>query len=116
MEEKTVKKCSGCKENKTVDNFYKNRLVLDGHSNYCIDCTRENSRRYFQRKKEKQSKIETENMIKQAFFGNQTPNINTTDTESLMKVLMIEKMLRSAITEIESLKKNFFKIEDIVSQ
>ncbi len=116
MEEKTVKKCSGCKENKSIDNFYKNRLVLDGHSNYCIDCTRENSRRYFQRKKEKQSKVETENMIKQAFFGNQTSNINTTDTESLMKVLMIEKMLRSAITEIESLKKNFFKMEDIVSQ
>ncbi len=116
MEEKTVKKCSGCKENKSIDNFYKNRLVLDGHSNYCIDCTRENSRRYFQRKKEKQSKVETENMIKQAFFGNQTSNINTTDTESLMKVLMIEKMLRSAMTEIESLKKNFFKMEDIVSQ
>lgn len=116
MEEKTVKKCSGCKESKATDNFYKNRLVLDGHSNYCIDCTRENSRRYFQRKKEKQSKVETENMIKQAFFGNQSSNINTTDTESLMKVLMIEKMLRSAIIEIESLKKNFFKIEDMASQ
>ena len=44
------KKCSGCKMSKPVDNFYKNKLVLDGHSNYCIECTRENSKRYFQRK------------------------------------------------------------------
>ena len=43
------KKCSGCKTTKTIDNFYKNKLVLDGHSNYCIECTRENSKKYFQR-------------------------------------------------------------------
>ena len=53
-EEKSEKRCSGCKTTKTLENFYKNKLVLDGHSNYCIDCTRENSRKYFQRKKEKQ--------------------------------------------------------------
>ena len=48
-EEKKEKRCSGCKTPKTIDNFYKNKLVLDGHSNYCIDCTRENSKRYFQK-------------------------------------------------------------------
>mgnify|MGYP006295156085 CR=1 FL=1 len=114
MEEITVKKCSGCKESKTIDNFYKNRLVLDGHSNYCIDCTRENSRRYFQRKKEKKSKLETDNMIKQAFFGAQ--NVNSSDTENLMKILMVEKMLKSAMDEVESLKKNFFKVEEPISE
>jgi hypothetical protein len=114
MEETTVKKCSGCKETKALGNFYKNKLVLDGHSNYCIECTRENSKRYFQRKKEKKSKQETDNMIKQAFFGVQ--NVNSSDTENLMKLLLIEKMLKSAMIEVESLKKNFFKMEEPITE
>ncbi len=62
------KKCSGCKKVKQLGNFYKNKLILDGHSNYCIDCTRENSKRYFRRKKEKESKVETDNLIKITFM------------------------------------------------
>jgi len=94
-EEKNEKRCSGCKTPKTIDNFYKNKLVLDGHSNYCIDCTRENSRKYFQRKKEKQSKSET---------------------DSLMKVLMIERLLKSVTEELSTLKKNLTNSDMFISQ
>jgi hypothetical protein len=68
-EEKNEKRCSGCKTPKSLDSFYKNKLVLDGHSNYCIDCTRENSKKYFQRKKLKISKIENDTLLKMAFLN-----------------------------------------------
>ena len=115
-EEKNEKRCSGCKTPKTLDNFYKNKLVLDGHSNYCIDCTRENSRRYFQRKKEKQSKSETDSLIKLALFGGQTNDVSTTDADSLMKVLMIERLLKSVTEELSTLKKNLTSSDMFISQ
>lgn len=64
------KRCSGCKESKSLEQFYKNKLVLDGHSNYCVDCTRENSKKYFQRKKEKIAKSESENLMKMVLLNN----------------------------------------------
>ena len=115
-EEKKEKRCSGCKTPKTLNNFYKNKLVLDGHSNYCIDCTRENSKKYFQRKKEKQSKSETDNLIKQVLFANQTNDINTTDADSLMKILMIERLLKSVTDELTTLKKNLTNSDVLISQ
>jgi hypothetical protein len=115
-EEKVEKRCSGCKTSKTLDNFYKNKLVLDGHSNYCIDCTRENSKRYFKRKKEKQSKTETDSLIKLALFGSQTNDVSTTDADNLMKILMIERMLKSVFDELNNLKKNLTNSDVFISQ
>jgi hypothetical protein len=115
-EEKVEKRCSGCKTPKTLDNFYKNKLVLDGHSNYCIDCTRENSKRYFKRKKEKQSKTETDSLIKLALFGSQTNDVSTTDADNLMKILMIERMLKSVFDELNNLKKNLTNSDVFISQ
>jgi len=115
-EEKREKKCSGCKTPKTLDNFYKNKLVLDGHSNYCIDCTRENSKRYFQRKKIKQSKVETDNLIKLALFGGQTNDVSTTNANTLMEILMIEELLKSLTDRVSTLKKNMTNSEVFISQ
>lgn len=115
-EEKKEKRCSGCKTPKTLDNFYKNKLVLDGHSNYCIDCTRENSKRYFKRKKEKQSKNETDSLIKLALFGGQTNDVSTADADNLMKILMIERMLKSVSDELNNLKKNLTNSDMFISQ
>jgi hypothetical protein len=106
------KRCSGCKQEKTLTNFYKNKLVLDGHSNYCIDCTRENSRRYFQRKKERVSKMENENLMKQIFISHNKLSTNSENAENLMKILMIEKMLNNVSNELENLKSNFVKSEE----
>ena len=108
-EEKKEKRCSGCKTPKTIDNFYKNKLVLDGHSNYCIDCTRENSTRYFQRKKEKISKEENDNLMKMVFLTNHTNDSNPENADNLMKVLMIERMCKSIMDELENLKKSLIR-------
>ena len=115
-EERKEKRCSGCKTPKTLDNFYKNKLVLDGHSNYCIDCTRENSKRYFKRKKEKQSKNETDSLIKLALFGGQTNDVSSADADNLMKILMIERMLKSVSDELNNLKKNLTNSDVFISQ
>ena len=110
-EEKNEKRCSGCKTPKPLDSFYKNKLVLDGHSNYCIDCTRENSKKYFQRKKLKISKIENDTLLKMAFLNSDTIGNVSVNAENLMKILMIEKMLKSVSEELEVLKNNYIKSE-----
>jgi hypothetical protein len=115
-EEKNEKRCSGCKTPKTLDNFYKNKLVLDGHSNYCIDCTRENSKKYFQRKKLKISKIENDTLLKMAFLNSDTVGNVSVNAENLMKIMMIEKMIGSITTELSNLKNNVIKSENIISQ
>jgi hypothetical protein len=113
--EKT-KKCSGCKEDKELINFYKNKLVLDGHSNYCITCTKENSRKYFQRKKERTKKIESDNMMKMVLLQNYSSEIDTLNADGLMKVLMIEKLCKTMLEELTTLKQSFVKSENVISQ
>lgn len=113
--EKT-KKCSGCKEIKTNNFFYKNKLVLDGHSNYCIPCTKENSKKYFQRKKDRVVKTENDNLIKMVLFSNYTSEMESYNSDSLMKILMIEKLCKSIMTELDELKKSFIKAENMCSQ
>ena len=115
-EEKNEKRCSGCKTPKPLDSFYKNKLVLDGHSNYCIDCTRENSKKYFQRKKLKISKIENDTLLKMAFLNSDTVGNVSVNAENLMKIMMIEKMIGSITTELSNLKNNVIKSENIISQ
>ena len=106
------KKCSGCKQDLPIKNFYKNRNMSDGHSSYCIDCTRENSKRYFLRKKEKITKNYNDNSIRTAILSNLSTT-ESTNAENLMKILMIEKMLKNVETELEYLKANFVKTENI---
>jgi hypothetical protein len=108
------KKCSGCKLSLPIENFYKNKNMSDGHSSYCTDCTRENSKRYFQRKKVKVAKNENNNLLNAVIMS----SINTSENqnaENLMKLLMIEKMLKSALDELEVLKSNYVKSEIIFS-
>ena len=113
--EKT-KKCSGCKEVKPIEQFYKNRLVLDGHSNYCVGCTKQNAKKYFQRKKERVAKTENDNLMKMVLLSNYSTETDSSNADNLMKILMIEKMCKSIIVELDDLKKSFTKSENIVSQ
>lgn len=110
-----MKKCSGCKEDKGLENFYKNKLVLDGHSNYCVPCTKENSKKYFQRKKEKTKKIESDNVMKMVLLQNYTSEMENPDADGLMKVLMIEKLCKSILDELVALKQSFIKSGNTVS-
>jgi len=110
MKNMSEKKCSGCKLQLSIENFYKNKNMSDGHSSYCVDCTRENSKRYFQRKKVKVAKNENNNLLNAVIMS----NINTSENqnaENLMKILMIEKMLKSVSEELEVLKNNYVKSE-----
>jgi hypothetical protein len=109
------KKCSGCKETKTLNQFYKNKLVLDGHSNYCIGCTKENAKKYFQRKKDRVSKTENDNLMKMVLLSNYTNEVDSTNADNLMKILMVEKMCKSILNELEDLKKSYSKTENITS-
>jgi hypothetical protein len=109
------KKCSGCKEIKTLNQFYKNKLVLDGHSNYCIGCTKENAKKYFQRKKDRVSKTENDNLMKMVLLSNYTNEVDSINADNLMKILMVEKMCKSILNELEDLKKSYSKTENITS-
>jgi len=111
-----TKRCSGCKETKPLNQFYKNKLVLDGHSNYCVNCTKENSKRYFQRKKDRVNRIENDNLMKMVLLSNYPSEIDSINTDNLMRVLMIEKMCKSMINELSDLKKSLTKTENMDSQ
>lgn len=100
------KRCSGCKSELSVDNFYKNKSTLDGHSIYCKSCTKINSKKYFENKKIKNHKIDGDILLK---FMNS--NFEPNRSENLMKVLMIEKLCKSILEELESLKKNIVHLE-----
>jgi hypothetical protein len=102
-----IKKCTGCKKEQPLSNFYKNKLVHDGHSNYCVDCTRVNSKKYFQRKKEKVTKVENDNLMKMVLLSDTDSN----NADNLMKVMMIEKMCKTILEEVEHLKRGFVKTE-----
>ena len=115
-EEKKEKRCCGCKTPKPLDNFYKHKKQFDGHSPYCIECTRENSKRYFQRKKEKQSKNETDGLIKLALFGGQTNDTNYTNVNAVMEILMIKELAKSLMDKVSSLEKTLINSEVFVSQ
>lgn len=110
-----LKKCSGCKETYSLDKFYKNKLVLDGHSNYCIECTRKNSKKYFKRKKEKIAKEENENLMKMVLLSNYNSDVDTNNADNLMKILMIEKMCKSIMDELNHLKNNYIKTDMTVN-
>lgn len=104
------KKCTGCKKEQPISNFYKNKLVHDGHSNYCVECTRVNSKKYFQRKKEKVYKVENDNLMKLVLLSNS----DSTNADNLMKVMMIEKMCKSIMDEVDQLKRGFVQTESEV--
>jgi hypothetical protein len=110
-----MKKCSGCKEDKELELFYKNKLVLDGHSNYCIPCTKENSKKYFQRKKEKTKKVESDNLMKMVLLQNYSTDMDNSNADGLMKVLMIEKLCKSILDELRTLKQSYIKSDNLIS-
>jgi len=105
------KKCTGCKGEFPLSQFYKNKLIHDGHSNYCIDCTKVNSKKYFQRKKERTVKVENENLLKMVILNNYQQENNSPQADNLMKILMIEKMCKSVLEEVENLKRSFVRTE-----
>lgn len=110
-----TKKCSGCKQELTLSNFYKNKLISDGHSNYCVSCTKQNSQKYFRKKKEKLVKEENDNLLKMVLLSDVTSK-NPENVDNLLRVITIEKMAKKILEEIDILKKNFSQVtkEDVL--
>jgi|SRR6056300_710756 hypothetical protein len=101
---KKMKKCSGCQTEKSLKEFYKNKRMNDGHSIYCVSCTKENSKKYHQRKKNKLKITHNEEVVKNMVLNNLMTENGNPNAEIIMKMMIIERTLRTALDEIESIK------------
>ena len=61
------------------------------------------------------AKIENDNLVKMAFLSSDTIKDGSTNADNLMKILMIEKMCKSILDELETLKKNYVKSDTYLS-
>jgi hypothetical protein len=52
-----MKKCSKCNEEKSFDNFCKQKRYKDGYQGHCKSCVNEKSKQYYQENKEKIKKF-----------------------------------------------------------
>jgi hypothetical protein len=111
-----LKLCSGCKENKKIDEFYKNKRMEDGRSNYCISCTKENSQKYYQRKKEKESNEKTDDLMKMLLLSEYREKIDPNNADILVKVLMLKKLVKSVLEEIEKIEETITKNEEVFEE
>ena len=99
-----MKKCSGCQDEKSLKEFYKNKRMNDGHSIYCVSCTKENSKKYHQRKKNRIKTTHNEEIVKNMVLNNLISENANPNAEIIMKLMIIERTLRSALDEIEGIK------------
>lgn len=113
-QEMNEKRCTKCKNSKPIDQFYKNKLTPDGHSIYCVDCTKINSKKYFDKKKIESTKVENENLMKMALINNFNGKLDEKEASQLMKILMIEKMNNLITEEISNLKRFYIKSDEII--
>ena len=102
-----TKKCSGCKEQKPLNEFYKNKLMDDGHSIYCVPCTKENSKKYHQRKKVRLSHEGNEKIVQQMIVQNLMSDSEQPNVEKLMKLILIERSLTDILNEVKTLKMEY---------
>jgi len=99
-----MKKCSGCQEDKNLGQFYKNKRMNDGHSIYCVSCTKENSKKYHQRKKNRLKTDQSEEIIKNMVINNLISENTNPNAEVLMRVIMTERLLKNALEELQNIK------------
>ena len=103
---RSMKRCSGCQEEKPLNEFYKNKRMNDGHSIYCVSCTKDNSKKYHQRKKNRIKTTHNEEIVKNMVLNNLISENSNPNAEIIMKLMIIERTLRSALDELESIKLN----------
>ncbi|MDA8940792.1 hypothetical protein N9H34_01515 [bacterium] len=101
---KDMKKCSGCQEDLPLTSFYKNKRMNDGHSIYCVSCTKENSRKYHQRKKNRIKVSHNEEVVKNMVLNNLISDHVNPNAEVIMKLMLVERTLKTALDEIDEIK------------
>lgn len=113
---KGMKKCSGCQDEKPLNEFYKNKRMNDGHSIYCVSCTKDNSKKYHQRKKNRIKTTHNEEIVKNMVLNNLISDNVNPNAEIIMKLMIIERTLSSALDELESIKLNLsVRVPSIIS-
>ena len=53
--------------------------------------------------------------MKMVLLNNYNNDMDNTNADNLMKILMIEKMCKSILDELENLKKTYIKSENMLS-
>lgn len=109
-----LKKCTKCKQDLPLERFYKNKLTKDGHSIYCVDCTKINSKKYFSKKKIKTAKVENDNLMKMALLNKFNGKLTEEEVNQLMRIMLIEKMVSNINDEILQLKQQYVKTEELI--
>lgn len=109
-----LKKCTKCKQDLPLERFYKNKLTKDGHSIYCVDCTKINSKKYFNKKKIKTAKVENDNLMKMALLNKFNGKLTEEEVNQLMRIMLIEKMVSNINDEILQLKQQYVKTEELI--
>lgn len=109
-----LKKCTKCKQDLPLGRFYKNKLTKDGHSIYCVDCTKINSKKYFNKKKIKTAKVENDNLMKMALLNKFNGKLTEEEVNQLMRIMLIEKMVSNINDEILQLKQQYVKTEELI--
>jgi len=109
-----LKKCTKCKQDLPSDKFYKNKLTKDGHSIYCVDCTKINSKKYFEKKKVKTAKVENDNLMKMALLSKFNGKLTEEEVNQLMRIMLIEKMVSNINEELSQLKQQYVRTEELI--
>ncbi len=108
------KKCTKCKLELSLERFYKNKLTKDGHSIYCVDCTKINSKKYFAKKKVRTAKVENDNLMKIALLNKFNGKLSEEEVNQLMRIMLIEKMVSNINDELTQLKQQYVRSEETV--
>jgi hypothetical protein len=106
MAETKEKRCAGCKTNKVVSDFYKNKTNEDGCSIYCKECTKLNAKKYYQKKLIKEA-----NKVSVLRDRTQKPEKiekkpNDSGIERALKLAMIEKHIMTSINLLKEYKED----------
>lgn len=97
------KRCSGCKETLSLDQFYKNKTNEDGKSIYCKVCTKLNAKKYYQKKLLKQVGENSGLTISQTIFPSNFITLGDQKTELALKIAMIQRLMLTINNELNDL-------------
>lgn len=114
MTKNVEKRCSGCKNTLSHNQFYKNKTNEDGLSIYCKECTKMNAKKYYQKKLIKEAN--KENILRKLGADKKRKSRASTKAnnsiESSLKLAMIEKHLITCVNLLQEYKqeKELFEI------
>lgn len=78
-----TKKCSKCKENLSLDNFYKDKKSKDGKQSVCKNCKKKLINEYYKHNPHKRSKISKESNLKKYYKNKVSMNFSRRMRKSL---------------------------------